>query len=196
MHGRGDQVVAGVHQQVGEAAGAEHLDQAAEPHQHGHTLGRIDNLAREIQSESRELYYELRSVSFAYPDLRSAQSEVAQIYQLASQIHNAAHGAGSLHGMDRNVHSLKQLVHHTEEHLAGYRHFRRHIDRLDQLTHDLEDAIHDLDDREFFSGPVYGGRVYGGPVYGGPVYTTRPAVGVSPGGVTIGGRGFSFTIGR
>jgi len=148
---------------------------------HGHTLGRIDNLAREIQGESRELYYELRSVSFSNPELRSAQNEAAQIYQLSSQIHNAAHGAGSLYGMDRNVHSLKRLVHHTEEYLAGYRHFRRHIDRLDHLTHDLEDAIHDLDDHAFF---------------GGPVYHTRPAVGVSPGGVTIGGRGFSFTIGR
>ena len=158
---------------------------------HGHTLGRIDNLAREIQGESRELYYELRSVSFSNPELRSAQNEVAQIYQLASQIHNAAHGYGSTYGMDRNVHSLKRLVHHTEEHLVGYRHFRRHIDRIDHLTHDLEDAIHDLDDDDFIGGPVYGG-----PVYGGPVYHTRPAVGVSPGGVTIGGRGFSFTIGR
>jgi hypothetical protein len=153
---------------------------------HGHTLGRIDNLDREIQAASRDLYFELRSVSFSNPELRSAQSDVGQIYQLASQIHDAVHGAGSLYGMDRNVHSLKQLVHHTEEHLAGYRHFRRHIDRIDDLTHDLEDAIHDLDDYEFFSGPVYGG----------PVYHTRPAVGVSPGGVTIGGRGFSFTIGR
>ena len=148
---------------------------------HGHALGRIDNLARAIQSESRELYYELRSVSFTHSDLRSAQNEVAQIHQLASRIHDAAHGAGSLHGMDRNVHSLKWLVHHVEEHLAGYRHFRRHIDRIDRLTHDLEDAIHDLDDQDFF----------GGPVSSGPVLHTRPSS-----GITIGGRGISFTIGR
>jgi hypothetical protein len=153
---------------------------------HGHALGRIENLSRAIQAESRELYYELRSVSFSNPELRSAQSEVGQVYQLASRIHDAAHGYGGIGGMDRNVHSLKQLVHHVEEHLAGYRHFRRHIDRIDDLTHDLEDAAHDLDDYDFHSGPVYSG----------PVYHTRPAVGVSPGGVTIGGRGFSFTIGR
>jgi hypothetical protein len=148
---------------------------------HGHVLGRIDNLARAIQSESRELYYELRSVSFSHPDLRSAQNEVAQIHQLASRIHDGAHGAGSLHGMDRHVHSLKRLVHQVEEHLAGHRHFRRHIDRIDRLTHDLEDAIHDLDDHHFF----------GGPVSSGPVTYTRPSS-----GITVGGRGFSFTIGR
>ena len=153
---------------------------------HGHSLNRIDNLARAIQSESSELYYELRSVSFGHSDLRSAQNEVAQIHQLASRIHNAAHGYSSVYGMDRNVHSLKDLVHHVEEHLAGYRHFRRHIDRIDRLTHDLEDAIHDLDDYAFSSEPVYGG-----PVYSSPVIHTRPAS-----GITIGGRGFSFTIGR
>lgn len=153
---------------------------------HGHVLGRIDNLARSIQSESRELYYELRSVSFSHPDLRSAQNEVAQIHQLASRIHDAAHAYGSVHGMDRNVHSLKRLVHHVEEHLAGYRHFRRHIDRIDRLTHDLEDAVHNLDDGDFFGGPVYSGPVASGPV----IHTRQPA------GITIGGRGFSFTIGR
>ncbi len=158
---------------------------------HGHVLTRIDNLSRAIQSESRELYYELRSVSFSHPDLRSAQNEVGQIYQLASRIHNAAHGSGSAYGMDRNVHLLKQLVHHVEEHLAGYRHFRRHIDRIDDLTHDLEDAIHDLDDHDFFAGRVYSGPVYGGRVYSSPVIHTRPSS-----GITIGGRGFSFTIGR
>jgi hypothetical protein len=142
----------------------------------GHTLGRIDNLAREIQERAANCI-----TSFAASRSQPASARprtVAQIYQLL-QIHNAAHGAKRPR-MDRNVHSLKRLVHHTEEHLAGYRHFRRHIDRLDHLTHDLEDAIHDLDDHAFF---------------GGPVYHTRPAVGVSPGGVTIGGRGFSFTIG-
>ena len=53
-------------------------------------------------------------------------------------------------------------------------------------VHDLEDAIHDLDDYAFSSEPVYGG-----PVYSSPVIHTRPAS-----GITIGGRGFSFTIGR
>jgi hypothetical protein len=147
---------------------------------HGHTLGRIDNLARAIQAESRELYYELRSVSYSNPELRSAQNEVGQVYQLASRIHDAAHG-GSIYSMDRNVHSLKRLVHHVEEHLVGYRHFRRHIDRIDSLTHDLEDAIHDLDDHDFYRGPVSSG----------PVIHTRPSS-----GVTFGGRGISFTIGR
>lgn len=159
---------------------------AAAQADHGHSLDRVDRLAREIQAESRVLYYELRSVSFSNANLRSAQNEVAQIYQLASRIHDGAHGASSTYGMDRNVHSLTRLVHHVEEHLAGYRHFRRHIDRIDRLTHDLEDAIHDLDDHDFYSGPVYSGPVTTGPV----IHTRQPA------GVTIGGRGFSFTIGR
>src|SRR5262245_50232381 len=60
---------------------------------HGHALGRIDNLSQAIQAESRELYYELRSISFSSPELRSAQSEVGQIYQLASRIHDGVHGA-------------------------------------------------------------------------------------------------------
>jgi hypothetical protein len=161
---------------------------------HGYALGRIDNLSREIQSESRELYYEIRSVSFSNPELRSAQSEVGQIYQLASRIHDAVHGSGSMYGMDRNVHSIERLVHHVDDHLIGYGHFRRHVDRLDSLTHDLEDAIHDLDD--IYSSPVYSGPVYTGPVYTGPAYSTRPGVSYGSSGITIGGRGFSFTIGR
>jgi len=155
-------------------------------HDHGYDLTRIDNLSRAIQSESRELYSELRGVALSNPDLRSALSEVGQIYQLATRIHNGVHGYGSVHGMDRNVHSLKRLVHHVEEHLVGYSHFRRHVNRIDQLTHDLEDAIHDLDDHDFYGGPVYSG-----PTTSGPVIHTRPA-----GGISIGGRGFSFSIGR
>jgi uncharacterized protein (UPF0335 family) len=158
---------------------------------HGHALTRIENASRGIQSESRELYYELRGVAFSNPELRSALSEVGQVYQLATRIHNGVHGYGNVSGMDRNVHSLKRLVHHVEEHLAGYGHFRRHIDRIDRLTHDLEDAVHDLADGDFGSGSVYREPAYSGPVYSGPVIGTRPSS-----GITIGGRGFSFSIGR
>ena len=42
VHGGRDQVVAGAQQQVGQTAGAEHTDQAAEAHQHGHALARIE----------------------------------------------------------------------------------------------------------------------------------------------------------
>lgn len=156
---------------------------------HGSALARVERLSRSIQAESRSLYYELRAFPYGDANTRSALSEVGQIYSLASRIHDAAHGYGSVHGMDRNVHSLKRLVHHVEEHLAGQRYFRGLINRIDNLTHELEDAVHDLDDREFFGGPVTSGHVHSGPVYSGPVNSTRP-------GVTIGGRGFSFTIGR
>jgi hypothetical protein len=158
-------------------------------HDHHGDLDRIDRLSQSIQSESRTLYYELRRVAFSNPDLRSAMNEVAQIYQYATRIHDGAHGHVSRRQMDRDVHAMKDLVHHVEEHLVHHSHYRRHIDRIDSRVHQLEDAIHD------WNGDFGGGPVVADPWYGGG-YTTRPGLSVGPGGVTIGGRGISIGFGR
>jgi hypothetical protein len=152
---------------------------------HRHDLERIDTLSQRIQDESRQLYGEIRSVAFGDPNLRAAQNEVADIYRLASRIHDAAHYGGSRRQMDRDVHALKQLVHHSEEHLDHHRHLRRHIERIDRLTHDLEDYVHKLSDRDFLSvSPGLGSPGYS--------YGYRPATS----GISFGGRGFSIQIGR
>jgi hypothetical protein len=158
-------------------------------HDHHGDLERIDRLSQSIQSESRTLYYELRRVAFSNPNLRSAMNEVAQIYQYATRIHDGAHGHVSRRQMDRDVHAMKDLVHHVEEHLVHHSHYRRHIDRIDSRVHQLEDAIHD------WNGDFGGGPVVVDPWYGGG-YTTRPGLSVGPGGVTIGGRGISIGFGR
>jgi hypothetical protein len=154
---------------------------AAQPARADHDSGydQIDRLARRIQDESRQLYQELRSASHADYGLRSAVSEVAQVYHLAGRFHSTAHTWGSVRQLHRDAKSLRQLVHHVEEHLAAYRHFRRHIDRIDNLTHDLEDRVLRLDDR-----PIYSRR----PDYG-PAHDVRP-------GISLGGSGFSIRIGR
>ena len=174
---------------------------------HGSALARVDQLSRQIQAESRSLYYELRAFRYGDHETRAALSEVGQIYSLATRIHDASHGHGSVRGMDQNVHSLKRLVHHVEEHLVGHQYFRSLVNRIDNLTHELEDAVHDLDDGEFFGNDPWiyrGDSVNYGPSYStqpsyyssGSSYYTRPGVGYGSSGVTIGGRGFSFTIGR
>jgi uncharacterized protein (UPF0335 family) len=146
---------------------------------HRHDLNRIDELSRRIESEGRQLLAEIRGVGFGDHRVRSAFSEVAEIVRLASRIHDAAHFGGSRRQLDRDVHALKDLVHHVEEHVDHHRHLRRHIERIDRLTHDLEDRIHDLADRNIGTGPVYS-------------YGYRPAAS----GISFGGRGFSIQIGR
>jgi hypothetical protein len=143
---------------------------------------RVDRLALKLQEESRQLYSELRSAS-GDRNLQSARYEAGQIYRLASRIHDTAHYRGSPRQLDRDVHALKDLVHHVEEHLAFHRHFRRHVDQLDRLTHDLEDAIHRLDGRSLSSDR---------PVYYGPSYGARPG----SSGISFGGSGFSIRLGR
>jgi hypothetical protein len=112
-------------------------------------------------------------------NLQSARHEVGQIYRLAARLHDTAHYGGSPRQLDRDVHALKDLVHHVDEHLHHHRHFRRHVEQIDRLTHDLEDAIHRLDGR---------GSYRGSPV----IYAPR----TGPGGISLGGRGFSIQIGR
>jgi hypothetical protein len=160
---------------------------AAQPAQadHRHDLDRIDELSRRIESEGRQLLAEIRGIGLADPRVRSAFGEVADVVRLASRIHDAAHFGGSRRQMDRDVHTLKNLVHHVEEHLDHNRHLRRHIERIDNLTHDLEERVHDLADRDFFSSsPSYGSGGYG--------YGYRPATS----GISFGGRGFSIQLGR
>lgn len=139
-------------------------------------LQRIDELSRRIESEGRQLLSEIRGLGLVDHRVRSAFGEVSDIVRLASRIHDAAHRGGSRRQMDLDVHALKALVHHVEDHLDHVRHLRRHIERIDHLTHDLENRIHNLADRDFRTVPSYG---------------YRPASGIS-----FGGRGFSFTIGR
>lgn len=150
---------------------------------HDHDYDQIDRLALRVQDESRQLYSELRSVHHGDRNVQTARYEVGQIYRLAARIHDTAHYRGSPRQLDRDVHALKDLVHHVEDHLAHDRHFRRHIDQIDRLTHDLEDSIHRLDDRDFYRDA---------PVYYGPSYGTRS----SSSGITFGGRGFSIQFGR
>src|SRR5687767_881568 len=78
---------------------------------HAHDYERIDRLARRVQDESRQLYSELRGFS-GDRNLQTARHEVGQIYRLASRIHETAHYGGSGRQMDRDVHALKDLVHH------------------------------------------------------------------------------------
>jgi hypothetical protein len=131
---------------------------------HDHDYERIDSLARRIQNESSQLYGELSRAGYD-PELRMARNEVAQIYHLARRMHDTAHHGGSSRQLDRDVHALKRLVHHVEEHLVGYRHYRNHVDRLDRLTHQLEDRVDDLDGRRYsrdYSGGWYSYSVPGG----------------------------------
>lgn len=179
------------------AAAALAIAQPARADHDDHDLDRIDRLSQSVQSESRTLYYELRRFAYSDPNLRSAMNEVAQIYQYASRIHDGAHGHVSRRQMDRDVHAMKDLVHHVEEHLVHYSHYRRHIDRIDSRTHQLEDAIHDFSDdfgrRPVVVDPWYGSETWYG---SGSGYSTRPGISVGPGGVTIGGRGISIGFGR
>jgi hypothetical protein len=138
---------------------------------------RIDNLARRVQSESSQLYSELRHAGSS-ANLQQARTEVAEIYHLAGRIHDTAHFGGSRRQLDRDVHALERLVHHVQEHLSRHGHFRRHMDRIDSLTHQLEDRIHDLGERH-----GNGRSVHYGPGYGSS-------------GINFGGRGFSIQIGR
>ncbi|MEX2174236.1 MAG: hypothetical protein WD872_07730 [Pirellulaceae bacterium] len=144
-------------------------------HDNRRNYDRIDRLARSIQIESQTLYHELRSGASHDHELRIARNEVADVYRLASRIHDTAHRYGSPRQLDRDMHALQQLVHHVDEHLHGFRHFRRHVERMDSLAHQLEDRIHDLDARGFDRGR---------------------SVPASSGGITFGGRGFSIQLGR
>lgn len=156
---------------------------------HRHDLERIGELSRRIESEGRQLLAEIRGFGLVDHRVRSAFGEVSDIVRLASRIYDAALYGGSRRQMDREVHALEDLVHHVEDHLDHVRHLRRRIERIDRLTNDLENRIHDLADRDFRTLPSYGGRI------GPPTYDTGYGNRI-PSGISFGGRGFSFTIGR
>jgi hypothetical protein len=147
---------------------------------HGHLFSRIDRLAIAIEGESQQLYRELRTVALHDLNLRTAAREVSDLNRLAQRLHDSIHFGRDLRSVHRDVRAMEDLVHHIEDYLRPHRHFRKHIDRIDSLAHQLHDAVDQLRDRDFERGHVH---------YR-PVHPTQPQ------GIMVGTSGFSIRIGR
>lgn len=169
---------------------------------HGHSHGDIAGLARLAQSQSRELYNEIRAHMRSSPHYSDLLSDAAAINRTAGHIRSVAASYGSRRHLDNDIHELEELVAHVEEHVSdarhdghgsrgGYwthtrrpdtRHIREAVRDLEETVDDLTHAVHRLDTDYEVRRPVYVDPYSGGGYHGS--------------GVSFGSGGFTVRIGR
>jgi hypothetical protein len=167
----------------------------------------IDDLAFQLQRQSRDLYLEFRQHYSHTRGYRHLISDSAEMYRLAGHIHEIAHHAGSLVHLRSDLKELDRLFHHIEdlvddiEHDARFGHHGGHIHgstrHVRHLLHEIEDTLHHLldDVNELV-------RRQAVPFHQHAVPQFQPAPPVAPVGpgngfrFSVGGRGISFHFGK
>jgi hypothetical protein len=145
----------------------------------------LDRLAVRLEGEARTLFQELR---FEVNDrnLQVASGEVLQLQRRASRIHAMIHRGYGLSVMHAEVLAVQDMIDHVHEHLAGYRHYDRHVHRMEAFAAAMDEALHEAAHDHY---PVRQ------PVYQ-PVYPSYGGYGHGYNGVTVGNGGFQIRIGR
>ena len=116
----------------------------------------IDRLARELQSQSSQLYREFRTHYSHAAHGRHLMNDAAALYREASHLHDVAHSgnlnhmASDLAEMDRLFHHLERLVRevnfdsHSNFGHGGHSH--GNTSHVRRLMRDMEDTLHHLTD--------------------------------------------------
>jgi hypothetical protein len=187
------------------------LSFAASPAQADHDLDRllerIDRLAHEIHEHADDLRHEVRHHLVGHPDYGHLLSDVELLHRATVRVEQLVHQPHRLAELCRAAHALDDRVHHLEETLRGcethvfhsghghsghghghvyhsVRRFyfsdsRRLVNAIESDTHQLMRDIERLERRVST-----------------PVYSYSRGVAITPDAIQIGGRGFSFSIGR
>jgi len=114
----------------------------------------VDELALQIQNQSRELVNEFRLHYRHTPEYGRLISDANQMYFKAASVHSIAHRHGNLSTLDRYVDQLDSRFHHLEDVLNrvecetthGHGHIHGHTGHVRSLVHRIESAIHHLHD--------------------------------------------------
>lgn len=115
----------------------------------------IDELALEMQQQTRELYSEFKLHYRHVSDYRHLRSDGGKLFRLARHIHSVAHQHGSIHHLesdiakaDRIFHQLEELVDRIERraHLGLGGHTHGDLRHIHTLMRSLESTLHHLQD--------------------------------------------------
>jgi hypothetical protein len=101
----------------------------------------LDRLAMRLEAESATLFQELSSQVYD-GNLRVASGEVLQLHRQAGRIHALIHRGVGLAAMHAEVSVAQDLIDDIHEHLAGYRHYDRHVHRLGAIAEAMDDQLH------------------------------------------------------
>lgn len=160
----------------------------------------IEELTAHVQDHSRDLSREVRRQLVGDPQYSHVMADVTAVYRQSARVHALSHARRDPAELCRSARKLDQLVHHLEDTISGLRDGHSHYDHwtrtrvqhgpdlrnIRRLTHMIEDDTHELLDevqkieRRFSARPTF----------------SRPGAVVTPGGVYVGGRGFSVRLGR
>ncbi len=138
----------------------------------------IDQLARKVQRQTRQLGNELRHYRHA-PEYAHLVEDTNELSRLAKHIHDVTHFEGNLvhlqsdlDGLDRNFHHLEEVFDRVEHNAAfGHGHVHGNTKHVKRLLKSIEDSIHHIStDVQTLRRPV----VFHRPVYTAPRPVYRP----------------------
>jgi hypothetical protein len=113
----------------------------------------IDELALQLQEQSRELYSEFKLHYRHVSDYRHLRSDSASLSRLASHIHSVAHRGGNIHHLESDMAKADRLFHHLEELVSSIEHNTRHhsgghthgdLRHVHSLMRSMESTLHHL----------------------------------------------------
>jgi len=79
------------------------------------TMEHVDELAAQLERQAISINYELRRNFYRSPQYNHLRSDVNEMTQLASHIHEIAHHGGNVRHLRNDVNELDRLFHHVEE---------------------------------------------------------------------------------
>ncbi|HEX5104818.1 MAG TPA: hypothetical protein VFV87_13450 [Pirellulaceae bacterium] len=163
-----------------------------------HGFSTVEDLAFHVQDHSRDLYYEVRNHLGQTSAGRHLMSDVVEVNRAAARIRSYAHAGYNLEVICRDARKLDELIHHMEEIVddlrhAGHDHYGHDHFGYGQFGHgqfdgrhvasllrEIEEDVHNLQSEiEWLERSA-----------------VRPGVSVGPGGIYLGGRGFSIRLAR
>lgn len=163
---------------------------------HADGFDHIDELALQMQRQTRALYSEFRLHYSHAAHAAHLRSDAARLYYLARHIHEVAHFGGSLRHLESDLAQVDALFHHLEElveHIEddaffGDGHVHGDTEHVEHLMEELEDTIHHL------QADVRALRLHQAPVIIAPPYGHGYGYGQSHGGVGVHWNGGSIRI--
>jgi hypothetical protein len=86
----------------------------------------IDDLAYQLQSQTRRLYREVRAHYRHTSQYRHLANDTYKMYRLAGHIHELAHHQEDIHHIHDDLHELDELYHHVDELIDDIEHTSFH----------------------------------------------------------------------
>ena len=126
------------------------------------TYDHLDQLALQLQGQSRRLISEFRLHYRHTREYRHLISDGYEMYRLAAHIHRVAHQHGGVHHLQSDLKQLDQLHHHIHD-LVDHRevhphggHVHGNTGHVHAMLEEMEDTLHHmLDDVKQLTRPVY-----------------------------------------